>query len=157
MADRLYPAVLERAEKKTFAVWLPDFPDCVAVGRTQEEAIEKIAEAASAAALALAENDKAMPAPTPLGKIETPKGFLAFVMVPLSPPDASERVNVYLPKRLIGRADARAAELGMSRSSFFGFALSVVMGMPLSPAMHGAGDALARSIKTLRGGKKTER
>jgi ribbon-helix-helix CopG family protein len=31
-------------------------------------------------------------------------------------------VNVYLPKSLIGRIDRRAAELGMSRSSFFGLA-----------------------------------
>ena len=135
MAAKLYPAILEKAEKKTFAVWLPDFPDCVAAGRTQEEAIEKIAKKAADAAMALAEKDLALPRPTPIEGIEKPKGFLAFVMVPLSPPDASERVNVYLPKRLIAQADARAAELGMSRSSYFGLALSVVMGAPLVPGM----------------------
>ncbi|HWD29822.1 MAG TPA: type II toxin-antitoxin system HicB family antitoxin [Rhizomicrobium sp.] len=135
MAAKLYPAILEKAEKKTFAVWLPDFPDCVAAGRTQEDAIEKITRAAANAAMALAETDTALPPPTPMEKIEKPKNFLAFVMVPVSPPDASERVNVYLPKRMIAQADARAAELGMSRSSFFGLALSVVLGVPLLPGM----------------------
>jgi len=53
-----------------------------------------------------------------------PKGcdLLAYFVVGVDPPDPSERVNVYLPKSLIGRIDRRAAELGMSRSSFFGLA-----------------------------------
>ncbi|MEI9993310.1 MAG: type II toxin-antitoxin system HicB family antitoxin [Rhizomicrobium sp.] len=148
MASTLYPAVLERAEKKTFAVWFPDFPDCVAVGRTQDEAVEKAQEAVAVAVESLAEQDKPLPPATPIENVARPKGFLAFVMVSIAPPDPSERVNVYLPKRLIGRADARAAELGMSRSSFFGFALSVVLGAPLLPGMHRAGAALARSLRT---------
>jgi hypothetical protein len=37
-------------------------------------------------------------------------------------------VNVYLPKSLIVRVDKRAAELGMSRSSFFGLAASSALG-----------------------------
>ena len=41
MAKRFYPAVLEKGAKGTFGVWFPDFPDCVAAGRSQEEAIEK--------------------------------------------------------------------------------------------------------------------
>jgi hypothetical protein len=36
-------------------------------------------------------------------------------------------VNVYLSKSLIGRADRRAAELGMSRSSYFGYAVSLAL------------------------------
>ena len=53
-----------------------------------------------------------------------------------------------MPKNLIARADKRAAELGMSRSSFFGFALNVVLGSIAVPA--GAQqkvEALARSLK----------
>jgi predicted RNase H-like HicB family nuclease len=111
MAARIYPAILERAEKKTYAVWLPDLPDCVAAGRTQEEAIEKAQDALAVL----------------LETIARPKNFLAFVMLTAAPPDPSERVNVYLPKSLIARADKRAAELGMSRSSFFGYAVSVAL------------------------------
>ncbi|MEJ0025986.1 MAG: type II toxin-antitoxin system HicB family antitoxin [Rhizomicrobium sp.] len=147
MASRLYPAILEKAEKKTFAVWLPDFPDCVAVGRTQDEAVEKVHGIVATFAETLAEQDRELPPPTPIADIARPRNFLAFVMVNVAPPDPSERVNVYLPRRLIARADARAAELGMSRSSFFGFALSVVLGVALGPGMLHADAALARALK----------
>jgi predicted RNase H-like HicB family nuclease len=134
MAARIYPAILERGEKKTFAVWLPDFPDCVAAGRTQEEAIEKAQEALAELLNTFAEQERALPEPTPIDDIQKPKTFLAFVMITATPPDASERVNVYLPKSLIARADKRAAELGMSRSSFFGYAISVALTMLASGA-----------------------
>jgi hypothetical protein len=41
----------------------------------------------------------------------------------------SERVNVYLPKQLIARADKKAAEMGMNRSSFFGLALTQALAL----------------------------
>ena len=148
MSTRHYPAVLERAAKKTFAVWLPDFPDCVAAGTSQEQAIEKAQHRLGQLVESLAENDVELPPATALEAIPRPKDFIAFVMVKVEPPNPSERVNVYLPKNLIARADKRAAELGMSRSSFFGFALNVVLGSIAVPA--GAQEkveALARSLK----------
>jgi predicted RNase H-like HicB family nuclease len=149
MAARLYPAILEKAEKKTFAVWLPDFPACVAVGRTPDEAVEKAQARLSTVIDGLAEQDCALPPPTAIGDIDKPKTFLAFVMMSVTPPDPSERVNIYLPKRLIARADARAADLGMSRSSFFGFALSMVLGASLGPVMMHAGvTARTRALKS---------
>jgi len=147
MAARLYPAILEKAEKKTFAVWLPDFPDCVAAGRTQEEAIEKAQARLSDIVDGLAERDVEMPEPTAIDAIVKPKNFLAFVMISMAPPDPSERVNVYLPKRLIAKVDARAADLGMSRSSFFGFALSVMLGTGMAPGQLPASNALVRAVK----------
>ena len=70
-----------------------------------------------------------LPEPTPIARIMLPRGcdFLAYFIVGVDPPDPSERVNVYLPKSLIGRVDRRAAELGMSRSSFFGLAASTAL------------------------------
>ena len=58
-----------------------------------------------------------------------PKGcdLVAYFIVGVDPPDPSERVNVYLPKSLIGQVDRRAAELGMSRSSFFGLAATTAL------------------------------
>lgn len=77
----------------------------------------------------LAEHEQRLPNPTPVEAISLPKGrrFVAFVMVGVGPPDPSERVNIYSPKRLIGRADARATARGMSRSSFFGLAVSQML------------------------------
>jgi len=143
MTARHYPAVLEKAAKKTFAVWLPDFPDCVAAGTTQEQAIEKAQELLAQLVETLAERDIAMPEPTPIGVIERPKDFLAFVMIKVEPPNPSERVNVYLPKNLIARADERATALGVSRSGFFGLAINMALSAygargiayPLPPAV----------------------
>ena len=129
MTRRLYPAVLERGPKATFGAWFPDFPGCVAGGKSQEEAIERAEHALAQAVDGMAEHDKALPAATPIERIVLPRGcdLVAYFIVGVDPPDPSERVNVYLPKSLIGRVDRRAAELGMSRSSFFGLAATTAM------------------------------
>ena len=129
MKRRLYPAVLERGPKATFAAWFPDFPGCVAGGKSQEEAIERAENALGQAVDGLAEHDKALPVATPIERIVLPRGcdLVAYFIVGVDPPDPSERVNVYLPKSLIGRVDRRAAELGMSRSSFFGLAATTAL------------------------------
>ena len=121
MKRRLYPAVLERGPRGTFGAWFPDFPGCVAARKSQEETIEAAEQALAQAVDGLAEHDRALPVPTPIEHIALPRGcdLVAYFIVGVDPPDPSERVNVYLPKSLIGRIDRRAAELGMSRSSFF--------------------------------------
>ena len=77
----------------------------------------------------MAEQGRALPAATPIEQIALPKGadVVAYFIVGVDPPDPSERVNVYLPKSLITRIDKRATELGMSRSSFFGFAATIAL------------------------------
>jgi predicted RNase H-like HicB family nuclease len=129
MKRRLYPAVLERGVKGTFGAWFPDFPGCVAGGTSQEHAIERAENALAQAVDTLFEQGRSLPEPTPIERIVLPKGcdFLAYFIVGVDPPDPSERVNVYLPKSLIGRVDRRAAELGMSRSSFFGLAATTAL------------------------------
>ena len=79
------------------------------------------------------EQSKPLPEPTPIERIVAPKGsdVVAYFIVGVDPPDPSERVNIYLPKSLITRADKRAAEHGMSRSSFFGFAVAMALDAPL--------------------------
>jgi predicted RNase H-like HicB family nuclease len=129
MKKRLYPAVLERGPKGAFGAWFPDFPGCVAGGRSQEQTIERAENALAQAVDGLFEHGRPLPPPTPIERIVLPKGcdFLAYFIVGVDPPDPSERVNVYLPKSLIGQIDRRAAELGMSRSSFFGLATSTAL------------------------------
>jgi predicted RNase H-like HicB family nuclease len=143
MAKRFYPAVLEKGAKGTFGAWFPDFADCVAAGHSQEEAIQKAESALARAVYALFEREAPLPEPTPFEAVVLPKGcrFVAFFAVGVEPPNPSERVNIYLPKRLLDRADEMAAEYGMSRSSFFGLAISSMVGLSFG----GSGAPLLRS------------
>jgi predicted RNase H-like HicB family nuclease len=131
MAQRFYPAVLERGAKQTYAVWFPDFPGCVAAARTQEDAIAKAQEALAGAVMAHYERSSVLPEPTPFERIVLPRqcDLISLVAVGVDPPDPSERVNIYLPKSLLDRLDRRANELGMSRSSYFGFAANLALGV----------------------------
>lgn len=159
MKRRLYPAVLERGPKGTFGAWFPDFAGCVAGGKSQEETIEKAENALANAVDMLFEHGRSLPEPTPIERIVLPKGcdLLAYFIVGVEPPDPSERVNVYLPRSLIGRADRRAAELGMSRSSFFGLAVThALSGFPGSGSFR-TGLAEPRSKVNKTGGLRTEK
>jgi len=129
MKKRLYPAVLERGPRGTFGAWFPDFPGSVAGGKSQEEAIEKAEMTLAQAVDVVFERGRSLPEATPIERIVLPKGcdLVAYFIVGVDPPDPSERVNVYLPKSLIARVDRRAAELGMSRSSFFGLPVSTAL------------------------------
>jgi predicted RNase H-like HicB family nuclease len=133
MRKRFYPAVLERGPKATLGAWFPDFPGCVAGGKSQEETVAKAENNLAQAVDALAEQGRPLPEPTPIERIVLPKNcdLVAYFIVGVTLPDPSERVNVYLPKSLIARVDRRAAELGMSRSSFFGLAVTnALSGLP---------------------------
>jgi predicted RNase H-like HicB family nuclease len=152
MAKRFYPAVLERGPKDTFAVWFPDFPDCVGAGKTQEDALHKAENALNYMIDLLAEREMALPPSTPFDQVEIPKGckLLAILVVGVQPPNPSERVNIYLPKRLIDQADKRAAEMGMSRSSFFGMAVSASLAMPAMMRGFDTGTTSITPIKTAK-------
>jgi predicted RNase H-like HicB family nuclease len=135
--QRFYPAVLERGPKQSYGVWFPDFSGCVAAGVSQEQAIARAQEALAGAVESLAEQDKPLPDPTAFERIVIPRDceFVAFFVVGVEPPDPSERVNIYLSRSLLARADRRAGELGMSRSSFFGYSISMALSLPAIPGL----------------------
>ena len=125
-----YPAVLERGEGEAYAIWFPDFPDVVAGAASQDSAMAKAEALLAEAAEALALDGKLLPAPSDLDAFDIPEDcdLVVRFAVRVTPPDLSERVNVYLPKSLIERIDAQAAVMGMSRSSYFGWALTQTLG-----------------------------
>lgn len=126
-----YPAVLERGEGGAYAIWFPDFPDVVAGAASQDEAMAQAEALLAEAAEGLALDGKPLPVPSDLDGFDIPEDcdLVVRFAVRVTPPDLSERVNVYLPKSLIERIDAQAAVMGMSRSSYFGWALSRTLGV----------------------------
>src|ERR1700754_4687512 len=107
-----YPAVLERGEGEVFAIWFPDFPGVVAAAASQDEAMAKAEALLADAAEDLALHGKLLPVPSHLDDFDVPQDcdLVVRFAVRVTPPDLSERVNVYLPKSLIERVDARAAQ-----------------------------------------------
>src|SRR5260370_1498851 len=99
MKKRLYPAILERGPKGTFGAWFPDFPGCVAGGKSQEETIEKAENTLAQTVDALAEHGRSLPQPTPIQRIALPKGYdllPSFLLRP-DPPDPPRPCRVHLP------------------------------------------------------------
>jgi hypothetical protein len=96
---------------------------------SQEQALEKAEQELAQGMDAGLERGKPLPTPTPFEQIAIPRDcdMITFCVVGAEAPDPSERVNIYLPKSLLEQADKRAAEMGMSRSSFFGYALKTSM------------------------------
>jgi predicted RNase H-like HicB family nuclease len=159
MVQRFYPAVLERGARGVFGVWFPDFPDCVSGAHSQEEAVAKAQEALAIEADRYGEQDKPLPAATPFEKIKVPRScdLVALFAIGVEPRDPSERVNVYLPKSMIARVDRRAAELGMSRSSLFGLALSWALNAPAKlPPLEAAKPAAIKARQRSRGAKSAK-
>jgi predicted RNase H-like HicB family nuclease len=133
MAAILYPAVLERGEGSTFAIWLPDWPDVVVADRSQADAIARAETALSIAAEGKVERGEPMPTPSDWNAFDVPADcdLVVRLAIKVTPPDKSERVNVYLPKSLIEQVDKVASEWGMSRSSLFGLAVKqMIYGEP---------------------------
>ncbi|MGX5805050.1 type II toxin-antitoxin system HicB family antitoxin [Bradyrhizobium sp. Arg314] len=159
MKKQLYPAVLERGAKGTFGAWFPDFPGSVAGGKSLEETIEKAECTLAKAVDLLFEHGKSLPEPTPIDGIVLPKGcdLLAYFIVGVDPPDQSERVNVYLPTSLIAEADRYAAALGMSRSSFFGLAVTNALNPRHIPATFRTSLPKSHSKVHRTGGLRTEK
>ena len=143
MAQRFFPAVLERDDGGAYGVWFPDFPGAIAAGRGQEDAMANASTALAEAVEDLAFAGQPLPEPSVIEAIALPKGCkpVAFVAIGVEPPDQSERVNVYLPKSLLKRVDRRAADIGMSRSSFFGLAVTAALTAP---------EDMTRSLRYMR-------
>jgi predicted RNase H-like HicB family nuclease len=134
MSAILYPAVLERGEGSSFAIWLPDWPDVVVADRSQAEAVARAERALAVAAEGKIERGEPMPKPSDWNAFDVPADcdLVVRLAIKVTPPDKSERVNVYLPKSLIEQVDQVAADWGMTRSSFFGLAVKQMLSGPRS-------------------------
>lgn len=132
MTYRFYPAVLEKGDGGAYGVWFPNFPNAVAAARDHEEAMARAEEVLAQAVEALVDLNQALPDPVPFDQVVIPSGckLVAVFAVRVTPPDISERVNIYLPKTMLERVDRAAEAAGMSRSGFFRVAISAALRAP---------------------------
>ena len=139
MAKRTYPAMLEPTNDGV-GVSFPDLPGCVSFGVDVDDALLSAHEALSLHLEGMAEDGERFPDPAPLGDRifselngELMKARGSWAQVTAEAPDEGERVNVYLPKSLLERADIWAAKAGMNRSQFVVYALKSIMTPSVGP------------------------
>ena len=119
-----YPIVIEPGTDTTaFGVVVPDLPGCFSAGDSLDEALTGVEEAAAAWLDAALDAGEAIPRPSSLEAVRAMPDYAGWTMgvVSLDPAlfdDATERVNITLPRRVLRRLDALARAAGDSRSGY---------------------------------------
>jgi len=108
-----YIALLHKTERKGYGVSFPDFPGCVTVGRTVEDALREGAEVLAFHVDGMREDGIKIPKPRTLEAIREAKQDWVemedaiVATVPLLPPQGRAlRVRVTMDERLLARIDA---------------------------------------------------
>jgi predicted RNase H-like HicB family nuclease len=113
-----YIAYLRKDNDSDYGVEFPDLPGCFSAGSTMEEAQAMAAEALAGHVAVLQEEKMPVPAPSTMDQLATDpnRGDAVLFLVDLDPELLkTERVNVMLPRNLLGRIDAVAGSGNRSR------------------------------------------
>jgi predicted RNase H-like HicB family nuclease len=117
-----YIAIIHKDAKSDFGASFPDLPGCISVAKTLEKLRPMIEESLGLHIEGMIEDGEALPEPSSLDKIVKSKDYAdaVAVMVVKAPATggATVRVNITLPEKTLANIDKKAAEKGMSRSSF---------------------------------------
>lgn len=115
-----YIAYLHKDKHSDFGVSFPDFPGCVTVGRTLEEARELAVEALALHMVGMIEDGAPLPEPSTLDQLaDDPemKDAVAF-LVSAEAPEKTVRVNITARESQIEAIDRLARKAGMTRSAY---------------------------------------
>jgi len=119
-----YPIAIESGTESTaFGVVIPDLPGCFSAGDTLDDALTNAEEAAAAWIDAALDAGTAIPQPSSLETLRSDLGFAGWTLAvitidPALLDDATERVNITLPRRVLRRLDAQARAAGETRSGY---------------------------------------
>lgn len=127
MALWFYPALIVQDAHDTpeagYGVVFPDFPGCVTMGDTVQEAALYAIEALGGHVEVMADSEESIPQPSELRPslsdwLEDPTTRVAAaIMVPVELPGRIH-ADITLDEELLGRLDAAAAAEGVSRSGY---------------------------------------
>jgi len=113
-----YIAYLRKDKTSDYGVEFPDLPGCISAGRTLEEAKAMAAEALAGHVATLADLGEPVPPPSSIDQVadDPDRGNAVLVLIDLDPNLLkAERVNVMIPRHLLGRIDAVAGSGNRSR------------------------------------------
>ena len=120
-----YPIAIEPGDEKTaWGVVVPDLPGCFSAADSGiDEAIENAKEAIELWIEMALDQGQDIPEPSSISKYQKRREFRGWVWAiaeidPALMSDEIERVNITLPKRVLARLDAKAKQVGETRSGF---------------------------------------
>ncbi len=124
------------AEGSGWGVTIPDFPGCVAVGETEEEAARNADEALSGFLAIMRADGDEIPAPRsrqqllrdPEVRDDAEGGAVWVLLRPRVVGAPRVRVNIMIDPGLLREADHAAEREGMTRSAYIEDALRLVLG-----------------------------
>ncbi len=141
-----YIAIIHKDADSDFGVSFPDFPGCITVGRSLDEAKDMAAEALAGHIEIMQEAGESIPVPSALDDVMTRSDFrdgVAF-LVPVKDLGKTVRVNITLRERELAEIDRLARAKGISRSAYL-----------VQSARSGREPRLKR-VKILKGAPRTE-
>ena len=115
-----YLAYLHKDRKSDFGVSFPDFPGCITVGKTLDEARKLAVEALTFHIKGMMEDGEEIPKPSTLDQLAKDpamKGAVAF-LVNVDLTEKSERFNITARRSQMVEIDRRAKRNGMTRSAY---------------------------------------
>ncbi len=115
-----YIAYLHKDPTSDFGVSFPDFPGCVTVGKTLEEARRMAVEALSFHVQGMLEDGDELPVPSTLDDLANDpamKGAIAL-LIPLQSSEKTVRVNITARESQLEQIDRLAKKAGLTRSAY---------------------------------------
>jgi len=115
-----YIAYLHKDRDSDYGVSFPDFPGCIAAGKTLDEASRMAAEALAFHIRGMIEDGEAVPEPSKVDDIaaDAAKRRAIAFLVRVEAPDATVRVNITARESQMETIDALAAAAGLTRSGY---------------------------------------
>ena len=120
-----YVSFIHRDRDSGYGISFPDFPGCVSVGDTVDDAIRHGCEALAFHVEGLSDDGESVPPPRPIEAIKADPELADwrlgadFVLVPLLlDRGSSRRVNISLDRGLLEAIDDEARQRRMTRSAF---------------------------------------
>jgi predicted RNase H-like HicB family nuclease len=132
-----YIAYLHKDRDSDFGVSFPDFPGCIAAGKTLEEARVMAVEALAIHIAGMVEDDEAIPEASTLDSLagdEAMEGAVAFLVHVEPQTSRTVRVNITAREKQIEEIDRLAEVAGMTRSAYMvqsALSPSAVVGRPI--------------------------
>ena len=120
-----YVSFIHRDRDSGYGISFPDFPGCVSVGDTVDDAVRHGCEALAFHVEGLSDDGEPVPPPRPIEAIKADPELAAWrrgadiVLVPLLlDRGSSKRVNISLDRGLLEAIDDEASRRRMTRSAF---------------------------------------